>query len=58
MIEDRNLMFENRSEKWQGSEKAEEFEDLTCELDDFKFELDELFSETQTHIDGLKDLGQ
>ena len=51
-------MFENRSEKWQGSEKAEEFEDLTCELDDFKFELDELFSETQTHIDGLKDLGQ
>lgn len=42
LVTEREETFWDRSEKWQESEKGEEFEDKTNELDLLKGELDEL----------------
>tara|TARA_R100000951_G_C2615469_1_gene172608 strand:+ start:260 stop:511 length:252 start_codon:yes stop_codon:yes gene_type:complete len=56
MKDDREELFDSRSERWQESEIANDFQEDTDELDSFRDEIESLFTEIDDKIEEIKEL--
>jgi len=56
MKDDREELFDSRSERWQESEIANDFQEDTDKLDSFRDEIESLFTEIDDKIEEIKEL--
>ena len=56
MKDDREELFDSRSERWQEYEIANDFQEDTDELDSFRDEIESLFTEIDDKIEEIKEL--
>jgi len=54
--EDRNNWQEDRSEKWQESERAQEFEDETSEIEEIQLDVNDIFHTLLEEVQRIEDM--